>query len=72
VAWSIVPTLAGRVLSALGDPSDCPRWPQQPAAQLLDARKGDPIKRIEPLVTKLTEAEIARLERRFAGVPSCR
>src|SRR5262245_5234518 len=68
VAWSIVPTLTSRVLSALGEATDCPRWPQQRAAQLLDARKGDPIKRIAPLVTKLTEAEIAGLTSRFAGV----
>src|SRR5215470_11862110 len=66
VAWSIVPTLAGRVLSALGGASDCPHWPPHRAAQLLDANKGDPIARIEPLVTKLTEAEITGLERRFA------
>jgi methionyl-tRNA synthetase len=68
VAWSIVPTLAGRVLSAFGGATDCPRWPQRRAAELLDASKGEPIERIEPLVTKLTEAEIARLECRFAGV----
>jgi len=67
VAWSIVPTLADRVLCALGDASDCPRWPQHPAAQLLDARKGEPIARIEPLVTKLADADITRLECRFAG-----
>jgi methionyl-tRNA synthetase len=72
VAWSIVPTLAGRVLSAFGAATDCPRWPQHCAPRLLDARKGDPIARVEPLVTKLTEAEITGLERRFAGVPSCR
>jgi methionyl-tRNA synthetase len=72
VAWSIVPTLAGRVLSAFGAATDCPRWPQHCAARLLDARKGDPIARVEPLVTKLTEAEITGLESRFAGVPSCR
>jgi methionyl-tRNA synthetase len=67
VAWSIVPILASRVLSALGDASDCPRWPQDCAAQLLDARKGDPITRIEPLVIKLTEPEIAQFEGRFSG-----
>jgi len=72
VAWSIVPTLAGRVLSALGNASDCPRWPRRCAAQLLEARKGNPIARVDPLVTKLTDEEITGLERRFAGVPSCR
>jgi methionyl-tRNA synthetase len=68
VAWSIVPTLAARVLSAFGGASDCPHWPPHRAAQLLDANKGAPIVRIEPLVTKLREPEIARLESRFAGV----
>jgi methionyl-tRNA synthetase len=67
VAWSVVPTLAGRVLSAFGDAAACPPWPQRPAAELLDAGKGRPISRIEPLVEKLTEARIAGLESRFAG-----
>jgi len=67
VGWSIIPTLANRVLSAFGDASDCPAWPTIPASQLLDARKGEPIARIEPLVSKLTEAEIAALEHRFSG-----
>ena len=67
VGWSIIPTLANRVLSAFGDASDCPAWPTIPASQLLDARKGEPIARIEPLVSKLTEVEIAALEHRFSG-----
>jgi len=68
VAWSIMPTLAGRVLSAFGSASACPQWPPHRAAQLLDANKVALIERIEPLVTKRTESEIARLESRFAGV----
>jgi methionyl-tRNA synthetase len=72
VAWSIVPTLAERVLSALGDhspiPSLVPPWPTQPAADLLhDASAGQPIEPIGPLVAKLTDADIARLSQRFGG-----
>jgi methionyl-tRNA synthetase len=72
VAWSIVPTLAERVHSALGDhsaiPSLVPPWPTQPAADLLrDASAGQPIEPIGPLVAKLDDADIARLSRRFGG-----
>jgi methionyl-tRNA synthetase len=68
VAWSIIPSLAHRVLSAFGKASDCPPWPDRPASTLLDAGKGRPFSRIEPLVGKLTETEISQLERRFSGV----
>jgi len=68
VAWSIIPSLASRVLSGLGDATDCPSWPDRQTSTLLDARKGRPVSRIEPLVDKLTEAEIWQLENRFSGV----
>jgi len=67
VAWSIIPALANRVLSAFGDARDCPPWPDRPAPTLLDAGKGQPISRIEPLVSKLTETQISQLENRFSG-----
>src|SRR5262245_8327707 len=67
VSWSIIPTLANRVLAAFGEAGDCPSWPIRPAATLLDARKGQPISRIEPLVGKLAEREISHLESRFSG-----
>jgi methionyl-tRNA synthetase len=67
-AWSIIPSLAGRVRSALGDPTDCPPWPDRPATTLLDARKGQPIARIEPLVGKLAATEVSQLADRFSGV----
>jgi len=66
VSWSIIPTLASRVLAAFSEPGR-PPWPAGPAARHLASRKGQPIARIEPLVAKLTEAEIAQLERRFSG-----
>src|SRR5262249_48518408 len=54
LSWSIIPTLAGRILRAFGDTADCPPWPDRPIAPALDGRKGQPIARIEPLVGKLT------------------
>ena len=67
VAWSIVPTLAESILTALGDTSSIPRWPAHPGHDLLqDANVGHPI--AAPLVAKLSEADIARLSQRFAGV----
>ena len=67
VGWSIIPTLANRVLAAFGEEQGCPSWPANPVPTLLDARKGQPIARIEPLVGKLTETEISHLESRFSG-----
>jgi methionyl-tRNA synthetase len=68
VAWSIIPSLANRVLSGIGDAADCPSWPDRQASALLDTRRERPIARIEPLVDKMTETEISHLESRFSGV----
>ena len=67
VGWSIIPTFANRVLAAFGEKEGCPSWPAHPVLTLLDARKGQPISRIEPLVGKLTETEISHLQSRFSG-----
>ena len=67
VSWSIIPTLANRVLAAFGKPPECPPWPTRPVSTLLDTRRGQPISRIEPLVGKLTGTEISHLESRFSG-----
>jgi methionyl-tRNA synthetase len=67
LAWCIIPSLANCVLSAFGDPTDCPPWSNRPASTFLDVRKGDPISRIDPLVNKLTGTEISHLETRFSG-----
>jgi methionyl-tRNA synthetase len=69
VAWSVVPTLAESVLTALGDRTSIPRWPARPGHDLLQGTNaGHPITAIGPLVAKLTDADIARLSQRFAGV----
>src|SRR5262245_33092738 len=68
VSWSIIPTLASRVLAAFSE-AGRPPWPSGPAAQYLANRKGQPIARSHPLVSKLTETEIAHLQRRFSGQP---
>ena len=68
LAWSIVPTLAGQVLSALGEDAPIPRWPEHAGSGLaLDLHAGQPIEQIGPLVVKLGAADIARLSQRFAG-----
>jgi methionyl-tRNA synthetase len=68
LAWSIVPTLAGQVLSALGEDAPIPRWPEHAGSGLaLDLHAGQPIGPIGPLVVKLGAADIARLSQRFAG-----
>jgi methionyl-tRNA synthetase len=68
LAWSIVPTLAGKVLSALGEVAPIPPWPAQAGSGLaLDLHAGQPIGPIGPLVAKLGAADVARLSQRFAG-----
>jgi methionyl-tRNA synthetase len=67
VSWAIIPALANRVLAAFGEAPGCPAWPHRPAAAILDGKKGQPISRIDPLVVKLTAAEISHLESRFSG-----
>ena len=68
LAWSIVPALAGKVLSALGEDAPIPPWPAQAGSGLaLDLHAGELIGPIGPLVTKLGAADVARLSQRFAG-----
>jgi methionyl-tRNA synthetase len=68
LAWSIVPALAQKVLSALGDNSPIPPWPTRPGEDLLqDVDVEQPIEAIGPLVAKLTDDDIARLSRRFGS-----
>jgi methionyl-tRNA synthetase len=68
LAWSIVPTLAGKVLSALGEDASIPPWPTQVGSEVLRHLDGGrPIGPIEPLVAKLGTADVARLSRRFGG-----
>ena len=66
VAWSIVPTLAGKVLAALGEDAAIPPWPTHDL--LADAWAGRPIDVIGPLVAKVTDDHVARLESQFSGI----
>jgi methionyl-tRNA synthetase len=67
-AWSIVPALSTRVLAALNDGSSVPSWPAQAGDDLLSASNaGQAIHVIDPLVEKITDDHIARLEVRFGG-----
>src|SRR5262249_60856543 len=67
VAWSIIPELSHRVLTAFGYAAAFPSWPRGSAIALLDGRRGQSVARINPLVTKLQEAEISTLEDRFGA-----
>jgi methionyl-tRNA synthetase len=67
LAWSIVPALAERVLSALGDKAPIPPWPRRPGHDILRREGGQAVDPIAPLVTKLTDADTARLVQRFGG-----
>jgi methionyl-tRNA synthetase len=66
VAWSIVPTLADRVLACLGAEDPLPSWPTRAGHDLL-AGQGvcGPIRALGPLVTKISDDQIARLVGRF-------
>jgi methionyl-tRNA synthetase len=71
LAWSIVPALSEKVLSALGEDAPIPAWPASPGADLLRAfPAARPIAPIGPLVTKLGASDIARLSQRFGGQES--
>jgi methionyl-tRNA synthetase len=67
-AWSIVPTLSHKVLAALGADDAIPPWPSTPQRDLL-AREaaGRPIGTLGPLVAKITDDHVARLQSRFGG-----
>jgi hypothetical protein len=66
VAWSIVPTLADRVLAGIGAEDPLPSWPTRAGHDLL-AGQGvcGPIRALGPLVTKISDDQIARLAGRF-------
>jgi methionyl-tRNA synthetase len=66
VAWSIIPTLASKVLGALGDDHKPPEWPIDVRGELLgDSLAGRPLTHLAPLVSKLTAADVERLSVRF-------
>ena len=60
-----MPALAGKVLAALGETAAIPPWPAQ--GLLADDLAGRPIDVIGPLVAKVTDDHVARLESRFGG-----
>jgi methionyl-tRNA synthetase len=68
VAWSIIPSLASRVLAAWDSAEALPRWPQDPAEELVSHRDdGRRITPCGPLVTKVTDDQVADLALRFGG-----
>ena len=73
VAWSIIPTLAGRILGDLGVAEPLPSWPTRPGHDLLAGQAvPGPIRAPGPLVAKIPDHRIAHLEDRFGarGAPA--
>jgi methionyl-tRNA synthetase len=67
-AWSIVPTLSHKVLVALGADDAIPPWPTTPQRDLLACDgAGRPIGTLGPLVAKITDDHVVRLQSRFGG-----
>ncbi|KJC47076.1 methionyl-tRNA synthetase [Bradyrhizobium sp. LTSP885] len=67
LAWSIVPHLSERVLSAFGRDDAVPCWPNGPLADLLDAGAGTPVVQLGPLVEKITPERAGQLAARFGA-----
>jgi methionyl-tRNA synthetase len=68
VAWSIVPSLAEQVLGAFGEHGGLPPWPAHPADDILSAETaGRIIAPLGPLVAKIGEEHVGRLQSRFTG-----
>jgi len=68
LAWSIVPALAEHVLSAFGGQAPIPAWPENIEQTLFDGRGvGGPVEWLAPIVTKISDSDVARLEARFGG-----
>ena len=72
VAWSIIPTLANKVLCALGENHKRPAWPVDVRDELLgNSSAGRPLTGLAPLVSKLAADDVERLSRRFASHTAC-
>jgi methionyl-tRNA synthetase len=67
LAWCVIPTLAERVLAAFGDKEAIPPWPSEPASAILAGRAGQPVSLLDPLVEKITDDEVVRLQELFGG-----
>ena len=67
-AWSIVPSLAGAVLTAFGHRAELPAWPRDVEARLLGTQDaGRTLAPLGPLVRKIEARQIEELEARFRG-----
>ncbi|QOZ69395.1 methionine--tRNA ligase [Bradyrhizobium arachidis] len=65
LAWSIIPELSERVLSAFGGDDVVPDWPLQPCRELFDRDAGSPVKKLAPIVAKIDPDKAAHLAKRF-------
>ncbi len=68
LAWSIIPALSETVLALFGEGAGVPAWPQLTEDFLLAPIDVCHLGQLrEPLVRKLSPADVARLSARFAG-----
>jgi methionyl-tRNA synthetase len=67
LAWSVIPTLSETVLRAFGDKRQIPSWPDEATGSLLNGNAGRKFELLDPLVDKITEDKVDRLQDLFGG-----
>jgi len=67
LAWSIIPALAQAVLGAFEHDESVPPWPSVPCGGLLDSGGGGQVRRLAPLVAKITAERASQLTARFGA-----
>jgi methionyl-tRNA synthetase len=67
LAWSIIPNLSEALLGAFEHHETVPRWPQVPCGPLLDSGGGEHVRRLAPLVAKISGERASQLARRFGA-----
>jgi methionyl-tRNA synthetase len=67
LAWSVIPTLSETVLRAFDDKRQIPYWPGEATGSLLNGNAGRKFELLDPLVDKITEDRVVRLQSLFGG-----
>jgi methionyl-tRNA synthetase len=67
LAWSVIPTLSETVLRAFDDKRPIPYWPNEATGSLLNSNAGRKFELLDPLVEKITEDKVVRLQGLFGA-----
>jgi methionyl-tRNA synthetase len=67
LAWSIIPELSAKVLSAFEAGDGVPDWPIEPCRELFDRDAGHPVEKLAPTVAKIGPDKAAHLAERFGA-----